>query len=305
MGRPRSLEAQVTYAVSRANVGSHTTKADRMTMLKAIAVELKQDYRLQKIDNLKEKHVQGLVNKWKDEGRSVATIKNRVSSLRYLANDVLKKQNMIPATNAELGIDRRTHDYNTDKGWTPSHEWKSNLPENQQIHVDLMRNFGLRYEEAAKFRPHDADKGDKIGVYWGTKGGRDREVEIKSDIQRETLDRAKDFVDKNRQESIIPRDMTYKDFKNHTRNIYNDVGMTKEGVGTPHGLRHQYAQDRYKQITGWNPPAHLTSTERSDFRASMSKDERDIDTRARLEISKELGHGRTDVISNYIGSWRG
>lgn len=303
MGRPRSLEAQMTYAVSRANKGSFESKANRMTMLKAIAIELKKEYRLQKIDNLKAKHVSGLVEKWKNEGRSVATIKNRVSSLRYLANDVLEKPNMIPRNNADLGIERRENDFNTDKGWTPSDEFKSSLPENQQIHVDLMRNLGLRYEEAAKFRPHDADKGDKIAVYWGTKGGRDREIPITNNEQRETLDRAKEYVDNHRQESIIPREMIWKDFDNKTRNIYNDSGMTKEGIGTPHGLRHQYAQDRYEAITGWKPPAQLSKAERIEFRASMGQLERDIDTRARLEVSSELGHVRIDVVANYIGSW--
>lgn len=303
MGRPRSLEAQMTYAVSRANVGSHTTQADRMSMLKAIAIELKQEYRLQKLDNLKAKHISGLVSKWQREEKSVATIKNRVASLRYLANDVLEKRNMIPATNAELGIDRRTHDFNTDKGWTPSQEFKENLPENQQIHVDLMRHLGLRYEEAAKFRPHDADKGNKISVYWGTKGGRDREIEITNDQQREVLDRAKEFVDQNRQESIIPREMTWKKFDDHSRNIYTQAGMTKEGVGTPHGLRHQYAQDRYEAITGWKPPAQMSEADRKEFKASMGQAEKDIDARARLLVSSELGHGRIDVVANYIGSW--
>ena len=303
MGRPISLEAQMTYAVKRANVGSEATKANRMTMLKAIAIELKKDFRLQKLDNLKAKHVQHLVDKWKKEGKSVRTVKNRVASLRYLANDVLKKENMIPHSNSELKIERRISDFNTDKGWTPTEEFKQNLPENQQIHVDLMRNLGLRYEEAAKFRPHDADKGTKIAVFWGTKGGRPRELEITNEKQRETLDRAKEFVDRNYQESMIPRELTWKKFDDHTRNIYTNVGMTKEGVGTPHGLRHQYAQDRYEAITGWKPPAQRTEEDRRHFKLNMTQEEKDIDTRARLQITSELGHGRIDVVSNYIGSW--
>jgi integrase len=303
MGRPRSLEAQMTHAVSRANVGSFATKANRMTMLRAIAIELKQEYRLQKLDNLKQKHVVGLVEKWKAEGKSIATIKNRVSSLRYLANDVLQKINVVPHKNADLKIDNRTNDFNTDKGWTPSQDFKKQLPENQQIHVDLMRNLGLRYEEAAKFQPHEADRGDKIAIEYGVKGGRPREIEITNDTQKETLDRAKEYVDKHRQESVIPREMNYKKFDDQTRNIYNDAGMTKDGVGTPHGLRHQYAQDRYEAITGWESPATLSSKERVEFRSSMSQQQKEIDVRARLEVSKELGHGRIDVVSNYLGSW--
>jgi integrase len=303
MGRPRSLEAQITYEVTRSNKGSYTTQADRIIMLKAIGTELRKEFRLQQITNLKPKHIIRLVEIWKSKGISNATIGNRMAGLRYLACDLLKKHDIIPAKNSDLGIERRTNDFNTDKGWTPTEEFKQNLPETQQIHVDLMRNLGLRYEEAAKFRPNEADRGTKIAVIWGTKGGRPRELEITNEKQRETLDRAKEFVDKNYRENIIPREMTYKKFEDHTRNIYTNVGITKEGVGTPHGLRHQYAQDRYEAITGWKPPAQRTEEDRRDFKLNMTQEEKDIDTRARLQITSELGHGRIDVVSNYIGSW--
>jgi hypothetical protein len=80
--------------------------------------------------------------------------------------------------------------------------------------------------------------------------------------------------------------------------------MTKEGVGTSHGLRHAYAQDRYSDITGWKSPATMTVEERKEFRDLMTQEDREKDRLARQEVSEELGHGRSQVASNYIGSWR-
>jgi hypothetical protein len=36
----------------------------------------------------------------------------------------------------------------------------------------------------------------------------------------------------------------------------------------------------------------------------MTQEDREKDRLARQEVSEELGHGRSQVASNYIGSWR-
>lgn len=292
----------MSYLISRHKEGSIKTHRDRQVNLQAMAKELKNDFRLSKLDNLKQKHVVHLVGKWKESGVAVSTIKNRVSQLRWVA-EKLDKTNMIPRSNADLGIDNRTIDYNTDKGWTPDNSFKGNLPEQLQIHVDLMRHFGLRFEEAALIRPVENDGREELKVIYGTKGGRDREVPIKTEEQREVLDRARNFVDQTRQTNLIPEGMTYKKWEDSARNTYRDAGMTKDGVGTPHGLRHQYAQDRYQEITGWKPPAQLSDDDRAAFRASMSDEMKGRDIEARRIISGELGHGRVQVTANYVGSW--
>jgi integrase len=302
MGKPRSLEAQMSYLISRHKEGSIKTHRDRQVNLQAMARELNKDFRLEKLENLKAKHVIHLVSKWKESELAISTIKNRVSQLRWVA-EKMGKINMIPKSNAELGIENRTVDYNTDKGWTPTDSFKSALPEHLQIHVDLMREFGLRFEEAALLRPVENDGKTELKVIYGTKGGRDREVPIRTEAQRAVLDRARDFVDRNRQDSLRPNGMTYKKWEDSSRNTYRDAGMTKEGVGTPHGLRHQYAQDRYEELTGWKPPAQLSDDDRRAFRASMDEEMKGRDIEARQTISLEMGHGRIQVVANYVGSW--
>lgn len=303
MGKPRSLEAQMTYLCKRHKTGTATTHNDRSNSLKAMAYEIKAQFKLQKLDNLKVKHVSALVEKWKSEGKSTATIKNRMSHLRWAA-EKLNKPNMIPRSNEDVGIDKRKIDYNTDKGWTPSKEFKASLPERASLHVELMRDFGMRFKEAATLQPQDI-KENHIHLTRGTKNGTERDVPIRTDEQRDLIDRFKAMVPEKDQSMIpVTKGDDYKIFKNSLQNLYASRGMTKEGIGTPHGLRHQYAQDRYIDLTGWKPPAHYEDKmDRALFKASMSHEMKERDSIARNIISAELGHSREHISANYIGTW--
>ena len=66
---------------------------------------------------------------------------------------------------------------------------------------------------------------------------------------------------------------------------------SKHGIKM-HGLRHAYAQDRYKEITGRDAPVRSNET--------VPRDQ--IDKVARLQISQELGHNRMEVTNCYLGS---
>jgi integrase len=263
-------------------------------------LELKKDFRLSKLDNLKLKHVKHLVDKWKKEERPMATIQNRVSHIRWLAQH-LGKINMISPKNADLGIESRSKDYNENKGWTPSQEFTKSLPERLEIQVGMMREFGLRFKEASLFRVNENVKKESITVTYGTKGGRDREVLITTEGQKEVLEKLKSYVDSNRTDNILERGESYKSFEDTARNSYRDVGMVKEGVGTPHGLRHQYAQDRYEKLSGWKPPVKMSEAERVEFKASMTHSMKEKDILVRKEITEELGHSRISIVANYIG----
>ena len=64
-----------------------------------------------------------------------------------------------------------------------------------------------------------------------------------------------------------------------------------------HGLRHAYAQARYVALTGWKAPAAG-----GPRRRSLGPAKRRIDKAARTTIARELGHGRLEVASVYLGS---
>jgi hypothetical protein len=70
------------------------------------------------------------------------------------------------------------------------------------------------------------------------------------------------------------------------------LGVTKRDLGVvPHGLRHQYAAERYEKLTGDAPPV-----------AGGSRIEKTLDEQTRLIVAKELGHGRMQITNAYLGN---
>lgn len=65
----------------------------------------------------------------------------------------------------------------------------------------------------------------------------------------------------------------------------------------PHGLRHAYAQRRYKELTGWECPINGGRPQQN-----LSREERRIDNEARLVISEALGHSRIEILSTYLST---
>jgi hypothetical protein len=69
------------------------------------------------------------------------------------------------------------------------------------------------------------------------------------------------------------------------------LGITKRDLGVvPHGLRHQYAAERYQELAGVAPPV-----------AGGAPVDKAVDENARQIVAEELGHGRTQIINAYLG----
>ena len=62
-----------------------------------------------------------------------------------------------------------------------------------------------------------------------------------------------------------------------------------------HGLRHAYAQRRYQELTGW-PSPHAGGPNKKE----LTPVQQQTDQRARLTISKELGHVREQISAVYL-----
>ena len=70
----------------------------------------------------------------------------------------------------------------------------------------------------------------------------------------------------------------------------------RAGIHRVHGHRHQYAQERYRELTGWSAPAAGGPRSRE-----LTREQKTIDRAARLAISRELGHEREQVAAIYFG----
>ena len=111
-----------------------------------------------------------------------------------------------------------------------------------RMSLQLQAAFGLRREEAIKFQPSYADRGPHRPQGSWTKGGRERAVPITTTEQRDALQAAHHLAGTG---SLIPANKTYI----QQRHVY-DGQCKAAGLSHMHGLRHQYAQNRYETLTG-------------------------------------------------------
>lgn len=246
-------------------------------------------FRNMSAQSLKPKHVEGLVNRWQAESLSVGTIKNRMTVLRWWAQKV-DRQNVIARQNDHYGIPERSFVSRESKAVRVD---RPALDRVGDIHVrmslELQQAFGLRREEAIKFQPSYADRGDRLVLKdsW-TKGGKAREIPVRTPDQRALLDRAHQLAGRG---SLIPGERNYRQqlrvYERHTANA---------GLSKLHGLRHAYAQARYEELAGWKSPAAGGRSSKS-----LSGGERAVDREARLTISRELGHEREQITAVYLG----
>lgn len=275
---------------------SFASLADMRHMLTRCVKDLhEQGYMVGHIDGIKPKHIHTLVEHWKKQGKSPATIKNYMSKLRKLAV-LLDKPQLVKPGNDAYQIPQRSY--------APTH--------NKAIHhVDLSKCtepyirlsleaqslFGLRREESMKIILSEAWQGDRLKIEpsW-TKGGIGRTLFITNDNQRQWLIDAVKQVPSGH--SLIPQTRTYKQ---HLRQYQQQTKYM--GISKCHGLRHAYAQRRYHELTrefdsqktGWLCPIAGGPPTKS-----LSVTDRAIDRKAREIISREIGHSRLSILKIYI-----
>ncbi len=286
----RDLNHQMRQICLKNRDGSYATQAQRLWLLSRIANQLHElRFRQLEADSLKPKHVEALTKFWLAEELAIATIKNRMSALRWWAVKV-NWQNVIARSNDHYGIPDRVFVTNESKAQTLMAESRTLVrDEHVRMSLELQAAFGLRREEAIKFIPSYADQGIRIVLKdtW-TKGGKAREIPIRTTEQREVLDRAYRLAGRG---SLIP---AHRNYVQQLR-VY-EGHSARAGLSKLHGLRHAYAQQRYQELT--RRPCPAAGGLDSDALTPKQKAE---DTEARLTISRELGHEREGVTAIYLG----
>ena len=140
-----------------------------------------------------------------------------------------------------------------------------------------------------KFQPSYADQGDHITLKarW-TKGRKPRTILIRTDQQRDVLNRARTLAGFG---SMIPGNRNYV----HQLRVYEGNAL-RAGLSSLHGLRHAYVQERYEELTGLKCPV----TGGPD-NTSLTMEQHKLDHESRLVISRELGDEREQVTAAYLG----
>lgn len=290
------LEYGFNHILERNRDGSYATQSNRRGMLSMFADQLKKaGYKTNEMrpSDIKGRHINALVRQWKIDGISAGTMKNRMSNIRWLAEKI-GKSDMIKS-NATYGIEDRQYITNKDKSLRTDNLALEKLSPYVRQSIELQKHFGLRREEAMKFSPEYALGGYdpysapvlRIKPSWA-KGGRAREIPITSDAQRNALMAALTLAGDG---SLIPADRSYKEHLGYFERETSAIGL-----GQTHGLRHLYAQNRYRDLVGIDCPAVGGIID-------LTNEQKALDLSARQTISNELGHNRLSVTGIYLGSW--
>lgn len=244
-----------------------------------------------------------------DQGNvGIATAQNRLSSvnrtLAALRGDQYVK---ITSPSKALGVHRSSVRSGAPKGQdrVQVRLIAQTLSERQQSRVSaivlLARETGMRLREAILADlprlQREAQRLGKINIQDGTKGGRSgasapRWITV-TDQVREALGRASE-VSPSGSRNLLAPDESYKDFIQTVVRPARDL-LHEKGLKGFHELRAAYACERYEQLTGFPAPVNGGRGHREN---------RELDQRARQQISHELGHNRIDVVSAYIGGRR-
>ncbi|MCR9121913.1 MAG: integrase domain-containing protein [Phyllobacteriaceae bacterium] len=271
--------------------GAYGTQKNRQRGLTAIAAELRDlGYKLPAAHSLKTKHVGALVEHWQCRELDAATIRNRLTWLRWWAEKI-DKANVVERDNRAYGVGLKAEQQPNRAFSLPSAKLAQIDCPYVRASLRLQAAFGLRREEAIKFQPRFAVRPHRIILKgsW-TKGGRARQIPLTTPQQHAALlEVGRLVLDEG---SLIPHRLSYaqqlKRYEHQTLNA---------GLRNTHGLRHQYAQQRYLALTGQRCP--LAGGKRW---AELSHRERKLDIHARRQIALELGHGRLAITNIYLGS---
>ncbi|HUA25730.1 MAG TPA: integrase domain-containing protein [Steroidobacteraceae bacterium] len=254
-------------------------------------------FRLDTVMSLRGKHVEALAKEWHGRGFSASTLHNNLSIFRTFA-EWIGKAGMVRDIEHYLGsgVTTRSSIAREDKSWSAKGiDIAAKIEQVRQkdarvaLQLQLQLAFGLRAREAMQLRPHIADQGTYLSITHGTKGGRDRAEPIRTPEQRALLDHAKTFC-ATRSSSTSDPQRKLAEWKNHYYQVVRSCGITRKDGVTSHGLRHQYANERYRELTGSDSPVR-----------GGAPVNRDTDRAAREVVAEELGHSREGVTTHYLG----
>jgi len=281
-------------------VVSHATIADRSEFFSRMIRQLHDlGYALTDVRHLKPKHIEALMRLWERQGLSASTLQKRFSYLTLLCGWIGKASMLRPGASYLDDPTRyqRTYAADHDHSWTAAGvdpeakiaEIEGDDPAVARV-LRLQHAFGLRLQEASLLNPaRDTVNATQFRVVAGTKGGRPRIVPIETEAQRAVLAEAQDYAAQTRR-SMIPLDYDLKQWLAHCYHVLARHGVTRKDGLVSHGLRHQYANDRYEEATG----------EPSPVRGGGPVDPA-TQRQAQLEVASRLGHARPGITAAYYG----
>lgn len=259
---------------------------------------------LQNLGEISPRHVRALIQHYEAEGLSSSSLQKKTTVLRRFGIWIGRPDIAPRLSDIVVDPSRASRSYSA----TVSKAWTSRGVSTQRVidqmhelcpvaglQLEIQLEFGLRPREVVMLKPLSADQGKTLFVTDGTKGGRARMVPVDSERKRELIERAKVIAAGNKRGVLSDRPTrTLASALNRYYYLAKKVGLCKADLGvTLHGLRHEFANNLYRQLTGANSPVNGGRVE-----------DQEVAGVAMQTVSEQLGHSRKHASAAYLGSTR-
>lgn len=308
-GSALQLWQQVYRYIGDANKRSNETRGTHYDKLSTFVNFIGDQFRLQNLKNLRDKHLVAYVEWAKSKEYGSSTIKNTLSAIRYLHDHIpdakfeLSDNNVINTLLQQNTVGRgeipqkhelpQRHYIGTGKNpaWSETERENGTLLalKMKRYDVALSIQFGLalgtRLHETYRQKRKSISKALETG-YLTTKGkgGLIRDIPVNSRLAREVLELAYKQTSTTKERAFVDTDQqTHKAMKRVQNWIYNHREKFTDSPDrqlTYHGLRHTYAQQEYERIE------KLTGDPREALR----------------QVAEQMGHHREWITKVYLSS---
>jgi integrase len=277
------------------------------TILRTFEEIRESGYKIESPYSLAQKHFVAVVKRWVADEQTIGTMQNKLSHLKAFAHWMgkfgLVKSLYDYVPKEELGGPRK-YVTTVDKSWeahgidvTEKIAEIETYDARVAIQLKLQAAFGLRIEESfslpiARTIREMLKKGDdRIPVDKGTKGGRRREVPLQ--LKMAVLTEALKYTNV-RYGSTMPDEYTTKRWRRRYKTVMEKFGITKNQLGiTSHGLRHQWLQQYYKTLTGFDAP----------IKGSDDRPDIEVHRAAMKEAIEAAGHSMPSKTGMYMSTY--
>lgn len=259
---------------------------------------------LQNLGEISPRHVRALIQHYEAQGLSSSSLQKKTTVLRRFGIWIGRPD--IAPRLSDLVVDpsraSRSYSATVSKAWTSKGVSTQRVIDQMRelcpvagLQLEIQLEFGLRPREVVMLKPVSADQGKTLFVTDGTKGGRARMVPVDNERKRELIERAKVIAAANKRGVLSDRPTrSLTSALNRYYYLAKKVGLCKSDLGvTLHGLRHEFANNLYRQLTGVNSPVN----------GGRVKDQ-DLAGEAMQTVSEQLGHSRKHASAAYLGSAR-
>lgn len=278
MGKP--LASQALDKLGKDWSVASQTRESKLQATTRFADFVQEKFGLQNLQNLKPGHIEKYAGHLR-ETVSARTAANYMSAVRDVCA-AIGKASIVARSNSSYG-------FNVDSRMNPM---KLNIEKVSEIRgmlearaaagdrVSLMmttaaevrEQFGLRHQEALLSCKVIEREGKHYLTVAGAKGGRPRELEVKTDGQRAAIARIAETAAGlgNANGRIIPPELSLRQARSAESREWRCLGGTRANSANMHAVRHEYAQSRV------------------------------ADGASRGQVNTELGHGEARSLGSYV-----